>query len=415
MSAPPVIVVGAGLAGLACATELAAREVSVRVVDAADAPGGRLRTDLIDGFALDRGFHVLQTAYPEARRQLDYRDLDLRPFAPGALVRRDARFHRLVDPWRAPLAGLATLLRGPGTLGDRLRIARLRTRLVAASASRVYARPERSTADALSAAGFSAEFLEAFLHPFLAGVFFDPELQASSRAFEYYFRAFATGDTALPADGIGAIPAQLAARLPAGRLRLGARVRAVEATGVVLDTGESLAARAVVLATDAWEADRLLGEGGGPRALATTCVHYAARTPPIDEPLLVLNGEGRGLVNSLLVPSLLSERCAPPDEALIMVNVLGDPGLEDAALDATLRSELSGWFQSAVHEWRTLRVLRIPRALPSQAPPVANPADLDPRVADGLFACTERERSPSIQWSLHAGRVTAEAVSASLR
>jgi len=411
---PPVLVVGAGLAGLACARALSARGVAVRVLDAADAAGGRVRTDRVEGFALDRGFQVLQTAYPEARRQLDYDALDLRAFVPGALVRRGGRFHRFADPWREPLRAFSTLTSPVGTLGDKLRTARLRMRLAGASTSSVYSRPERSSAAALAAEGFSAPFIEAFLQPFLAGVFFDPALSASSRAFEYCFRAFAAGDTALPAHGMGAIPAQLEKALPPAALRTGTTVRALAPSGVVLDTGESLTASAVVLATDAWETSALLGEGHGPPALATTCVHYAAEAPPVDEPVLVLNGEGRGQVNSLLVPSVLSEHYAPPGAALVTVNVLGDPDRSDAALDEALREELRGWFGDPVRRWRALRVARIRRALPSQAPPVEHPETFDPRVGARLYACTERERAPSIQWSLSAGRIAADAVAADL-
>ncbi|MGA1525128.1 MAG: FAD-dependent oxidoreductase, partial [Planctomycetota bacterium] len=105
----PVLVVGAGLAGLTCARALSAAGVPVRVLDAADAVGGRVRTDVVEGFRLDRGFQVLQTAYPEARRALDYGALELRPFEPGALVRVAGRFVRVVDPWRRPLGALASI------------------------------------------------------------------------------------------------------------------------------------------------------------------------------------------------------------------------------------------------------------------------------------------------------------------
>ena len=97
-----VLIIGAGLAGLCCARRLAEAGVTFQIVEASDGIGGRVRTDEVDGFLLDRGFQVLLTAYPEARRVLDYSRLDLKPFSPGALSWFAGRMNRLVDPWRTP-------------------------------------------------------------------------------------------------------------------------------------------------------------------------------------------------------------------------------------------------------------------------------------------------------------------------
>ncbi|MBE3032537.1 MAG: FAD-dependent oxidoreductase, partial [Actinobacteria bacterium] len=166
-----VIVVGAGLAGLCCARELASQGVDVLVLERSDAAGGRLRTDEVDGFLLDRGFQVLLTAYPEARRALDYERLGLRPFYAGALVRHRGGFARVADPLRHPLDAARNLRSGPGSLVDKLRVARLRRRLSRASLNEVLEAPQVTTAEALRLEGFSREIVDGFFRPFFGGIF----------------------------------------------------------------------------------------------------------------------------------------------------------------------------------------------------------------------------------------------------
>ncbi len=408
MSDAGVLVVGAGLAGLNCARTLLRHGHGVRVLEASDGVGGRLRTDVVDGFRLDRGFAVLQTAYPEARRALDLAALDLRAFVPGALIRYEGRFHRIADPWRRPGAAATTLLSPIGTLGDKWRLARLRHALVRADIDTLYTRPETSIATYLRARGFSESIIERFFRPFLAGVFFDPDLEASSRAFEFYFRAFAAGDTAVPAAGMGAIASQLAATLPPETVRVGARVTALAERGVILASGERLGADAVVLATDGVTAARLLGEQPLPGARGTTCLYFAADSAPLDEPILVLSAEPRGTVNSLVVPTLLSRAYAPAGKTLITVNVLGIPGQSDALLAQQVRAQLREWFGAVVDGWQHLKTYRIVDALPAQTPPLANPMHYLPRRSEWLYVCGEYRNAASINWALYSGRRAAE-------
>ncbi|MCX7165664.1 MAG: NAD(P)/FAD-dependent oxidoreductase [Rhodocyclales bacterium] len=391
------------MAGLSCARELVRRGRSVRLLEAAETIGGRIRTELYQGYRLDRGFQVLQTAYPEARSALDLSALDLRAFVPGALIRFEGRFHRIADPWRQPLTALGTLFSPVGTLADKWRMALLRRQVMSASIDQIYARPE-TTADArLRELGFSDAIVDRFFRPFLAGVFFDPALSVSSRAFEFCFRAFAAGDTAVPATGMSAIPAQLLAALPADTLRTGARVTGLGDGSVTLETGERVSAKAIVLATDGVATTRLLGDKPVPGTRGTTCLYFAAAAPPIDEPILVLNATGHGPVSSLVVPTLLSRDYAPAGDSLIAINVIGIPSDDDALLEAAVRAQMRGWFGAVVDGWRHLKTFRIPDALPLQTPPVENPRYRDPRRAGWLYVCGEYCNAPTINWALYSG------------
>ncbi len=407
---PDVIVVGAGLAGLCCARELHAAGLDVLVLERGDAPGGRVRTDNVEGFLLDRGFQVLLTAYPEARRVLDYERLRLRPFESGALIRHGRRFTRVADPSRHPLKGLESLLDSPGSIVDMLRVVRLRSRLSRHSLNEMLTAPQVTTAEALRREGFSAEFVDSFFRPFFGGIFLDACLETSSRLFAFIFKLFAEGEAALPAAGMQAIPHQLADGLPEATLHLGATVGSAGPGEVILASGERLTAPSVVVAADGPEAARLTGAVEAPAPRAVTTIHYAAERSPVGEPVLVLDGDGRGPVNDLCVPSDVAPSYAPPGAALVSATVLGLPVLSDDALDGAVRDQLHDWFGMQVRAWRLLRVRRIPFALPAQPPPVLAGPERPARLRDGLFVCGDHRATASIQGAMVSGRRAAAAV-----
>ncbi len=193
-----VVIVGAGMAGLCCALRLQEKGIPCVVLEASDAPGGRIRTDKVDGFLLDRGFQVLLTAYPEARRLLNYKTLGLGTFAPGALVRMNGKFHRISDPFRQPWTIPATLLAPLGSLKDKLRIARLRRHVLSGSTDEIFQRPETSALDALLNFGFSDRMIGSFFRPFFGGIFLETDLATSSRMLESSFGCSARGKRRSP-------------------------------------------------------------------------------------------------------------------------------------------------------------------------------------------------------------------------
>lgn len=317
-----VVVVGAGLAGLSCALELHRRGVGVQVLEASDGDGGRVRTDVVEGFRLDRGFQIFLTAYPEAARQLDLARLDLRAFQPGALVRVDGRFHRVGDPFRRPRDVLATVRAPVGSIGDKARIGWLRHTLLRAEPSALLRAPETTTRQRLAERGFSDTVVERLFRPWFGGVLLDPSLSTSSRMFEILFRTFSAGDAAVPATGMQAIPEQLAAHLPAGVIELRTPVDEVTAMGVRTADSRRIEGRAVVVATAGPVAARLTGvRDPGSRSSAT--VWFAADRAPIDEPVLLVDGEGSGPARNAAVLSAVSEQYAPPGAALVAASAAG--------------------------------------------------------------------------------------------
>jgi len=405
-----VVVVGAGLAGLACARRLHDAGLDVTVLEASDGVGGRVRTDLVDGFRLDRGFQVLLTAYPHCRSELDLEALGLGRFEPGALVHIAGRLHRVADPVRRPGQLLATLRAPIGGLLDRLRILRLRREAGRGAVDEVWRREAVLSGVRLAELGFSQRMIDRFLRPFLAGIFLEPELETSSRMLEFVWRMFSAGEAALPAAGMGAVPAQLASHLPEGAIRLDREVTGVTATAVRLADGLEIPSAAVVVATDREAAARLL-PGLEPLPWRSVCaLSFDAPEPPFEGAWLALDGEGRGPVNNLCVPSQVCAGYAPPGRALVSASVLGDPRVDDAELELGVREQLREWFGPVVRDWRLLAVHRVRHALPADTAWLDGEPGPAASERDGIVVCGDHCTSPSIDGALASGVAAADIV-----
>ena len=406
-----VVVVGAGLAGLVCATELQTAGLDVAVLEAGDGVGGRVRTDRIDGFLLDRGFQVLLTAYPHVRTHVDLDSLDLRPFVPGATVRTGGRFATVADPLRDPARLPATVAAPVGSLLDKARIGWLRQQVRRGGLDDLWRRPETTTAQRLRGLGFSERMLDTFFRPFLGGVLLDRELSTSSRQFDFVFRCFSGGDVAVPAAGMQAIGDQLAGRLAPGTVRLGSAVAGLHEGGVRLADGDVVEAARVVVATDGPQAARLLDEIDDPGSLAVGACWYAAERDPVGEAILLLDGERAGPVNNLVSMTAAAPEYGPDGATLLAAQFLpgDDPG-DDAELDRAARTQLRTWFGRQVDAWRLLRVDRIPHAQPAQPPGSLQPPRRPVRLRAGVYVCGDHRENASIDGAVASGARCAEAV-----
>ena len=421
-----VAIVGAGLAGLCCAVRLEGAGLSVKLLEAEDAPGGRIRTDHVDGFRLDRGFQILLTGYPELAQHFDLKALRLRPFAKGALVRHGGRFHHFSDPFCGSLGSALSIALDPVvSLKDKLHIARLRRLVKGGEPADLFKKPEMATRQFLEEYGFSSKIVDRFFTPFLAGVFLERGLATSSRYFQFLFRMFAYGDAAVPENGMEMLPRQLAVRLRSRTLETNTRVSSIRRNGneYVLDAGKKacFATRQIVLAVDDEQVGSVLNNQNGRnrptgdlvRWNRSTTFYYAADRTPIDGPLLVLNGDGptAGPVNHVMVLSQASERYAPPGAHLIAANVVGrapQSVTQIEQLERDARAQLERWFGASVARWSIVGGYPIPHALPLCAH--AEWQQSNPRVMEGVYVCGDYREMPSIQGALASGRRAAEAV-----
>ena len=409
-STPHVLIIGAGLAGLACARRLTQSGLTCTVLEASDGIGGRVRTDRVEGFQLDRGFQILLTGYPEAHKMLDYAELDLMPFHPGALIRYGGRFHVMSDLFRRPQDLVQTLGNPIGSLADKLRMWRVRRDALHQRLCSQMRDPARPIHEVLQAYHFSDAMVTRFFRPFLSGVFLERELTTPCWIFELVWGAFCRGATALPRDGMGAIAQQLAAPLPPETIRLNHAVQHIQGSSVELESGEQLTGDVLVIATDNATAARLRGEHvANHSARGSMTLYFDAPAAPQRGPWLILNGEDDGLVRTVCVLSEAAPSYAPAERALISVTTTEQIGAHDNFPQA-VRLFLQSWFGSQVDEWHHLRTDHIHRALP--------PIDLlspgnrtaTARVAAGLYLCGDYRESGTLDGALLSGRKAAEAI-----
>ncbi len=406
MSGHDVVVVGAGLAGLAAARRLREKGYEPVVYEHSDTAGGRVHTDIVDGFRLDNGFQTIFTAYPEASRVLDFKALDLRMFDPGAVVRVDGEFHRVCDPMRCPGEAFRSAKAPVGTLRDKLAVLKMRRDVRSIDPDDLFNRPESTARARLDDIGFSPRMIDKFLGPLFTGMTLDPDLNFSSRHLDFIFLMLSTGDAAVPALGMGVIPRQLEADLPAHTVQCGVDVESVARDHVIVD-GSRIDASAVIIATDARTADRLTGgqvEYRGSVGVSTWWM--AADQAPTRRPMIVLNGEG-GVINTLAVLTQVAPEYSSDGRALIAVST---PYVHST--EHEIRAALTGWYGSVVESWETIRVDRIERALPIH--PVGIDPDQSVRLPSGLFVAGDHRQNASMNGALVSGRRAAEAVVARL-
>ena len=417
--ADSVAVVGGGLAGLAAASRLAEADFDVTLFERREGAGGRVRSTREDGFVFDRGFQVLFTAYPAARRELDLDALDLRYFTPGACLCRTGRRSILSDPLRDPGSLTDSLFNTEVSVGDKLRTLALRRRLGPPDPD-AFSVPDRSIRAALLDRGFSERFVENFAAPFYGGITLDRSLSTSAAVFDYTFAALAGGRIAIPADGMGAIADQLAerARDAGAAIRTDAEVDTVDGdTPEVRLGGETVAVDAVVVAADPPTARELTGIDSIPTD-ARGCVTgwYALPGEPLDAGRRILLNAADDAPNHVIPHSAVAPEYAPDGEVLLSATFLGQPDASDHDLAATTREALASWYpERSFDELRTLRTDRIPFAQLVQPPGFFDdlPGVRDPEGP--VYLAGEYTAWSSIQGALESGREAARAVRADLR
>ncbi|MFF1324812.1 NAD(P)/FAD-dependent oxidoreductase [Streptomyces chartreusis] len=434
-----VVIVGAGVAGLSAAHRLTSAGVTTAVLEAAPYPGGRMSTEKVDGFRLDRIGQLLSTSYPELRLTPGLDALALRPFAPGVLLHSDGRrqragavpsamgarrargaLHAVRALASAPRTGAA---RSPGQssvprvragapLGsavDQARLGAALARLASSPVERLLARPELPAGRALAERGVPARTVDGFLRPLLAALLCDPELTTSSRCADLALRAFASGRLCVPEGGAEALPELLARSLPPGTVHTGVRVTSIATTSVTAAEHGEIRCRAVLLATDARTAAELLPGLRVPDFHPVTVVHHTTEEPPTTGASLLLDADRGGPVAHTALISQVDATRAPAGRALISSTVLGTPPPD---IDTAVRMHLSRLYGTSTARWETLAVHHTPEAVPAMRPPhdLRRPV----RLLAGLYVCGDHRDTSTVQGALHSAHRAAAAILADL-
>lgn len=414
-----IAVVGAGLAGLTCAKLLHEAAEEFVVLETATEPGGRVRHVRQDGFTLDRGFQVFLDSYASLRRHVDIPALQPRYFDSGALMWEDGEFFTVRSPMRHPGAIFSDLGTSAFRFADKVKLTSLVSSLILSSDAELLetcASPtDESTRAYLERMGFSDEFMRRFAQPFFGGVFIDNDLQTSKGLFWFYLKKLATGRTFVPAGGVGALPAQLAARLPDGCLRLGTTVESLETTGsrvtsLRLAGGSMLPVKSVVLATDELSTRRILGLPAPVRGHTSVSVVYlASEVPLLADKLIVLPAGDRRLVRHFVQVTNIAPEYAPAGQHLISATILNEHGLDEPALAQAVLTEITEVFPAVRGALRMIARIPVPYATLWQPAGFAAKGAL-PSPHPNLHLAGDQVSSSSIEATMRSGETAALAI-----
>ncbi len=412
-----IVIIGAGISGLTCAKYLKDKGIEALILEASDAVGGRVRTDLIDGFQFDRGFQVLLTSYPEARKLLNFNTLNLKKLPSGARIRTGNRFFIMPNPLKNWLTAPLALTAPVGSFKDKFKILRLNQATKNATEPDLSNAKNQTTRDFLHDFGFSEKMVNTFFRPFFRGVFLEKNLDTDASFFQFLFRMFAQGDVVVPEKGMQAIPEQIAAHLIPHQIRLNSAVEKIEGRNVFLKNGEKIEAEKIVLATDARTTARLLHQSESVEWNSTDCLYFEAigSTPSVSgtnllaqTPYLMLNANTDELIDNLTVLSSVAPSYAATGKMLISVSVVGKNSLSETALVEKVAEELTVWFGQN-HTFNHLKTYRIAEALPQYFAQknTANPL----KINDFTFVCGDHTAYPSLNAAMRTGREIAEMLS----
>lgn len=405
-----VIIIGAGISGLIAARELEQAGLKPLLLEAGDRSGGRIKTDEVQGCLLDHGFQVLLTAYREARHYLDFADLNLQTFDPGAYIYDRQELMRIGDPLRDPGNFPTMLFSQVGNIKDKWLIWQLTRKLKATPVEELFTPDQPSTLVFLRNYGFSERIIRRFFRPFFGGIFLENELRTPAGMFRFVFKMFSEGEAALPENGIEAIPRQLFTQLRQTQTRFNCRVQQVAGQELILEDGERLPFEHLLIATDPHPI--LPNLAGQQQEYQSTCnLYYLTNKSPLDHPLIALVADEDRLINNWCVPSDLVPAYAPEGRSLLSVTLKEIPeNLTEEELTQKVAAELR--HMTGLSNWPLEFIARydIPQALPALDLPTYDQQATQHRLTERIFLAGDYLLNASLDAAMRSGRNAALAL-----
>lgn len=396
-------IIGAGISGLIAAKVLEENGFSPVILEATDKVGGRVKTDLIDGYQLDHGFQVLLTAYPEAKKHLDFQELELQEFLPGATIFKNKKQKIIGDPLKDPSLVFSTLFSGIGNFSDKFKVLKLNSILKKKSLLEIFSDKEQSTLSYLSVFGFSSEIINDFFKPFFSGIFLETNLETSSRMFEFVFKMFGEGSAAIPRKGMEAIPKQLSQKLKQTTIKFNTKVATIEGEEITLVDGNKLESHYTIVAT---EASNLCKALNGHPVEWRSChnLYFETEDKVIRKRLIGLISENGGLINNIAYNTSL--KCfSKGKKELLSVTVIDDQNLSQEELVIRVKSELKDYCD--INAGRLIKQYDIPMALPKLTKLKYKEIPPEARLHNNLFLAGDTLLNGSLNAAMVSGETAA--------
>ena len=396
---PSIHIIGGGISGLIAARVLEEQGLSATIIEATDRLGGRVKTDVVDGYSLDHGFQVLLTAYPAAKKYLDFDALELQEFLPGSAIFKNGKQKIIGDPLRNLSLLLPTLFSGIGTVNDKVKILALNRRLKKKSIQNIFAEKEQTTRVYLENIGFSEAIITNFFTPFFSGIFLENKLETSSRMFEFVYKMFGEGNAALPKDGIQAIPKQLFEKLKNTTCVFNTKVKSVENGNIKLESGETLKSNFTIIAT---QASGLVSNLKNQATLWKSCdtLYFEVAKREIRKPLIGLIAAPNALINNIFYHTSL-QTSATATKELLSVTVVNRQNLTNKQLVAKVQKELKELCN--IDSCTFIKQYNIPMALPKLQDIQYEMLPSETRLTETIFLAGDTQLNGSLNAAMIAG------------
>ena len=396
-------IVGAGISGLVAATVLEQHGYSPVLIEASDRVGGRVKTDIINGYQLDHGFQVLLTAYPAAQKYLDYKSLELQEFLPGASIFKNGKQEIIGDPLRDASLLFSTLFASVGTVADKLKILKLNTRLMKKTIEEIFSDQEQTTLSYLTELDFSSGMINDFFTPFFSGIFLENKLETSSRMFEFVYKMFGEGSAALPKGGIEEIPKQLLHQLKGTTIKYNTAVSSISDNKILLADGQELESDFIIIAT---EASSLIPNLKNQAIEWQSCdtLYFETESRTIQKPLIGLIPDQNALINNIFYHTSLKTAINAGKE-LLSVTVVDNKGLSDKALIDQVQKELREL--CGITSSTFIKHYTIPKSLPKLSELHYEISPSETRLTETIYLAGDLQLNGSLNAAMIAGEKAA--------
>jgi len=392
-------IIGAGVSGLIAAQVLEKNGYSPVIIEATDRAGGRVKTDVVNGFQLDHGFQVLLTAYPAAKKYLNFKNLDLQTFLPGASIFKNKEQKVIGDPLRDMSLLFSTLFSGIGDFSEKLKILKLNNLLKQKTIAEIFLDKEQSTISYLINFGFSNEMITDFFRPFLSGIFLELELETSSRMFEFIYKMFGEGSAAIPKAGIEAIPKQLFQNLKKTTFKFNTKVVSIKDQEIILKNGEKLKSHYTIVATDASHLVTILKKNPTKWKSCHT-LYFETDSRVIRKKLIGLIPQPGTLINNIFYHTSIAT-VTKSDKELLSVTVIDSQDLTNERLIIKVQEELKE--HCAIDDCKFIKHYIIPMALPRLNNVQYEIEPQKTQLTKGLFLAGDTQLNGSLNAAIIAG------------
>ena len=399
-----IYIIGAGVSGLIAAQNLEQKGYVPTILEATGYIGGRVRTEIIDGWILDVGFQVLLDAYPMSKKYLNYADLDLQRLSPGARIYTDNDSFIIGDPLRDISMLFPTLFSSIGSMRDKLKIFQLNLRLKNTPITTLFNKKEKTTLAYLQYLGFTDKIITQFFKPFFSGIFLECDLETSSRMFEFIYK-ISQGFATLPKAGIGAIAKQLAGQLKTTQIQLNNEVQKVTTDFITMASGDQYPYDVCIVATD----PSSFLEGYSVKNKWKTCdtLYFSVRVTDVPPPIIHLSAFPDTLINNIFYPTSVQDS-PDPHHQLLSVTVVKQHSFSSEVLVSQVKGELEKYF--SITKVKFIKHYAIPRALPDLGS-VSYEPNLDLMAyEDKILLCGDHTANGSLNAAMISGEIAAHEV-----